>query len=215
MVMQKQINWLTIVVHPLALAPLALLAFDYVNNNLGANPIQELTLRTGLFALVLLLASLACTPLHTLLGLRQLLPLRKPLGLYAFGYVCLHGLTFVGLDYRFDLPLIWLDSADKPYIYAGLAAFVLLTPLALTSTRRAMRALGKRWKPLHRLVYLAAALAVVHFVWLVKSDIRLPLAYGAVLALLLALRLPPLRRAITRARQRTALNKQPAPGSNQ
>lgn len=194
-----QRSWLGVAVHVLALVPLLLLPFDYVNN---ANPIAEVTTRSGTAALLLLLLSLACTPLNILFGWRWLLPLRKPLGLYAFCYAVLHMLIFVGLDYRFDLELIWLDVGEKRFVYAGLAALLLLTPLALTSTRAAMRRLGKRWKPLHRLVYLAAPLAVLHFVWLVKSDIREPLIYAGALALLLLVRLPPLRRVITRLRQR-------------
>jgi methionine sulfoxide reductase heme-binding subunit len=198
---RRRLPLLEILVHPLSLLPLGLLLWDLATGSLGVNPIQELTLRTGLSALILLLLALAATPLNTLLGWRRALPLRKPLGLYAFLYATLHALVFFVVDYGLDLQLIWADVGEKRYIYAGLGALLLLTPLALTSTRRAMRRLGKRWKPLHRLVYLAAALAVVHFVWLVKADVREPLLYGAALALLLALRIPALRRLIVRARQ--------------
>lgn len=151
-----------------------------------------------------MILSLLCTPLNILFGWKVVLPLRRPLGLYAFFYVCLHLLIFSVLDYGLDWGLIQQTIAEKRYVLVGFAAFLLLLPLALTSTKGWMRRLGKRWKQLHRLVYLAAFLAVVHFVWLVKSDIREPLLYGAALAVLLLLRLAPLRRAIVRVRSRPA-----------
>jgi sulfoxide reductase heme-binding subunit YedZ len=125
---------------------------------------------------------------------------RRSLGLYAFFYACLHLLTFVGLDYGFDARLIWDAVVEKRFVLVGFSAFLLLLPLAITSTRGWQRRLGRRWTRLHRLVYLAAPLAVVHFVWLVKSDIRRPLLFAAIVAALLALRLPPVRRAIARLR---------------
>ena len=130
------------------------------------------------------------------------LPLRRPLGLWAFFYVCVHLLIFTVLDYGLDWQLIAETVAEKRYVLVGFTAFLLLLPLALTSTKASMRRLGKRWKQLHRLVYLAALLAIVHFVWLVKADIREPLLYGAGLLLLLALRLSPVRRAVARLRGR-------------
>ena len=195
-------NWLRILTHIGALLPLLLLIWDGAYDRLTVNPIQELTSRTGTTALTLLVLSLACTPLNTLFGFKQALPLRRPLGLYAFTYVCLHLFTFVVLDYGLDVELIKQAIVEKRYVLVGSAAFLLLTPLALTSTRGAMRRLGKRWKLLHRLVYLAAPLAVVHFLWLVKADIREPLLYGAAVALLLLLRVPRIRHAFTRLRQR-------------
>jgi sulfoxide reductase heme-binding subunit YedZ len=128
------------------------------------------------------------------------LKLRRPLGLYAFLYASLHGLTFVGLDYGFNLGLILREVLQKRFVQAGILAFLLLLPLAITSTRGWMRRLGKNWKQLHRLVYVAALVAVVHFVWLAKGDIREPLAYGAVVVLLLAVRLPFVRSAIREKR---------------
>ena len=193
-------DWLRIAVHIGALIPLALLLWDGAHNHLTANPIQEITFRTGKTAIILLILSLLCTPLNILFGWKVVLPLRRPLGLYAFFYVCLHLLIFSVLDYGLDWGLIQQTIAEKRYVLVGFAAFLLLLPLALTSTKGWMRRLGKRWKQLHRLVYLAAFLAVVHFVWLVKSDIREPLLYGAALAVLLLLRLAPLRRAIVRVR---------------
>lgn len=195
-------NWLLLLTHVLALAPLLLLVVDFLLGNLTVNPIQAITFRTGTYALVLLVLSLVCTPLNTLFGLRAVLPLRRWLGLYAFLYAALHFLTFAGLDYGFDLGLILAAVIEKRYVVAGFAAFLLLLPLALTSTQGWQRRLGKRWKRLHQLVYLAAPLAVLHYIWLVKSDIRIPLLYGAAVAVLLVLRLPPIRRRIATLRQR-------------
>ena len=193
-------NWLRLLVHIGALVPLALLIWDGVHNRLTVNPIQEIISRTGKVSLVLLVLSLACTPLNTLLGVRQALPLRRPLGLYAFFYAALHLLVFAVPDYGLDLGLIWESILEKRHLLAGTIGFMLLIPLAITSTRGWMRRLGKRWKLLHRLVYPAAALAVLHFVWLVKADIREPLLYGAAVAGLLLLRIPPLRRGLARLR---------------
>jgi sulfoxide reductase heme-binding subunit YedZ len=192
-------------VHLGALAPLALLVWGYSTQTLGVNPIQEITLRTGKTALVLLLLSLAVTPASRLTRFKMVVHVRRPLGVYAFLYAGLHFLTFIGLDYGFDWGLIQGAIFEKRYALIGLAAFLLLLPLALTSTRGWQRRLGRRWKGLHRLVYPAALLVVVHYVWLVKSDIRTPLAYGAVLGLLLALRLKGVRRLVSRARGGLAL----------
>jgi sulfoxide reductase heme-binding subunit YedZ len=189
-----------LLVHLGALVPLAWLVYDFLTDNLTANPIQNITLRTGKTALVLLILSLAATPANTLLGFREALKVRRALGLYAFLYAGLHFLIFVGLDYGFDLSLIRGAILEKRFALAGLAAFLLLVPLALTSTRGSMKRLGKRWKSLHKLVYLAGVLAVIHFIWLVKADIREPLLFGAILAFLLALRLPVVRREAGKVR---------------
>jgi methionine sulfoxide reductase heme-binding subunit len=190
-------KWLSWAAHVGALVPLAWLIWDYTQGHLTFNPIQDITLRTGEAALILLLLSLACTPLNTLFGWRQVLPLRRPLGLYAAGYAALHLLTFVGLDYGFDIGAIGKTIAEKRYIMAGLASFVLLLALAITSTRGWMKRLGKNWKRLHRLVYLAALLAVLHFIWLVKADLTEPLIYATLLGVLLVVRIPPITRSIT------------------
>jgi methionine sulfoxide reductase heme-binding subunit len=182
--------------------PLAKLVWDWWSDNLTVNPIQEITLRTGYYAITLLILSLVCTPLNTLFGLRAALPLRRPLGLYAFLYATLHFLTFVWLDYGLDWTLIQEAILEKRYVLVGFAALLLLLPLAATSTKGWMRRLGRRWKNLHRLVYIAALLAVVHWVMLVKSDIREPLLYGAGVALLLALRLPAVKAWFTNLRHR-------------
>lgn len=190
-------NWLRILTHVGALLPLALLIWDYWQGRLTVNPIQDITFRTGKYALVLLVLSLACTPLNTLLGFKSVLRVRRALGLYAFMYVSFHFLTFVGLDYVFDLALIREAIFEKRYALVGFAAFLILLPLAITSTKGWMRRLGKYWKRLHRWVYLAALLAVVHFTWLVKSDIREPLLYGAVVVILLILRISGVRRVVS------------------
>ena len=195
-------RWLLIIAHIGALLPLALMIWDFSQDQLTVNPIQELTFRTGKTALVLLVLSLAVTPVNTVFGFRQVVPLRKWLGLYAFMYVAFHFLIFVWLDYGLDLALLYEAIFEKRYALVGFAAFLILIPLALTSTKGWMRRLGKTWKRLHRFVYLVALLAVIHYVWLVKSDIREPLLYGAIVTLLLALRLPPVRRAISRVRSR-------------
>ena len=191
---------LQILAHLAALTPLAVLAWDYAQGQLSADPIREVTLRTGRGALVLLMLSLACTPIHIVFGFKPVLRLRRPLGLYAFLYAGLHGLMFIGPDYGFDLGLILEEVVQKRFLQAGIVAFLLLLPLAVTSTRGWIRRLGRNWKRLHRLVYVAALVAVVHFVWLAKGDIRRPLAYGAVVVVLLVVRLPPVRRAIRRSR---------------
>lgn len=199
-------NWLRIITHIGALSPLALLIWDYWRDQLTVNPIQEITLRTGKYALVLLVLSLACSPISTVFGFKRVLRLRRPLGLYAFMYVSLHFLTFVGLDYGFDWTLLREAIFEKRFALVGFAAFLILLPLAITSTKGWMRRLGKLWKRLHRWVYLAALLAVLHFVWLVKSDIREPLVYGAVVVLLLFVRIPGIRRAVSRSRGRLKRN---------
>lgn len=187
-------------VHLASWVPLAVLLWDYWQKNLTVNPIQAVEQRTGLIALTFLLLSLACTPLNALFGLRPVLKVRRALGLYAFFYAALHFLAFFAWDYAGNLEYIWLDVGDKRYILVGALALLILLGLALTSTQASMRRLGKRWKPLHRWVYAAAVLVVIHFLWSVKADIRLPLFYGGLLAALLAVRLPPLRRWLSQKR---------------
>ena len=197
-------RWLPVLTHIGALLPLARLIWNFFHDQLTANPIQYITFQTGKSALVLLVLALACTPLNTIFELKRVVGLRKTLGLYAFLYATLHFLTFVGLDYQFDPELLKEAIFKKRYALVGFAAFLTLLPLAITSTKGWMRRLGKNWKRLHRLIYLAALLVIIHFVWLVKSDIREPLAYGAVVLLLLALRLKTIRRALVTLRERLA-----------
>ena len=188
-----------ILTHVGALLPLAWLLWDYWQGQFIIDPVKEITTRTGKTALILLILSLACTPMNTIFGFKQALRVRRPLGLYAFMYAGLHFLTFVGLDYGFDLELIRQDIVNQRYVLVGFAAGLLLLSLAITSTRGWQKRLGRNWKRLHRLVYLAGILAIIHFMWLVK-DIREPLRYGAVVALLLIVRIPAIKRAISNAR---------------
>jgi sulfoxide reductase heme-binding subunit YedZ len=150
---------------------------------------------TGDWTLRLLLLSLAITPLRRWLRLPALAPLRRTLGLAAFGWACLHVATYAALDLAFDGEALLEDLVERRFVTAGFAAFVCLVPLAATSTRRAQRRLGPRWVRLHRLVYAAAALGIVHYLWLVKADLLPPLLYAAVLAVLLVARLRRPRRA--------------------
>lgn len=188
-------NWIHLV-HLAGLAPLALLAWDALSGNLTVNPIQHLTQRTGYVAVVLLALSLVCTPLSAVSGWKRVLALRRPLGLYAFLYAVLHMLIFTALDFGLNMSLIVQEVAEKRYILVGAMALLLLTPLALTSTKGWQRRLGRSWKRIHRLVYLAVPLALVHYAWAQKSDIRQPLILGALVAALLILRLPVIRRRI-------------------
>lgn len=185
-----------------ALAPLALLLWGFVRDDLGVDPVNTINNWTGRAAMIVLFLSLACTPLHTIFGFRQPLTVRKSLGLIAFLYAGLHLANYVGYDYAFDFGLILQDAVlDKPYIVAGLLALVILVALAITSTRGWMRRLGRNWKRLHRFVYLAGVLVVLHFLWQAKAAERLePLVYAAVLAFLLAVRIPPVKRQIVRWR---------------
>jgi sulfoxide reductase heme-binding subunit YedZ len=157
--------------------------------SLGANPVEKIQDTLGIWGLRLLLVTLAVTPLRELGGWPRLLAFRRMLGLYAFFYVALHFLFYLFVDQALDWRQLLADVAKRPYITAGFTALVLLVPLALTSTRRAMRRLGRRWQKLHRLVYVAAILGCVHFWWQVKADVREPLVYAAITALLLGWRL--------------------------
>jgi sulfoxide reductase heme-binding subunit YedZ len=170
------------------LAPLILLAWDAYADNLGANPIEAITRATGKWTLIFLLITLAITPLRKLSGWQSLIKFRRMLGLCAFFYACLHFTTYIWLDQFFELPSIGKDIVKRPFITVGFASFVILIPLAMTSTTGMIRRLGKRWQQLHRLVYASAIGGVLHFLWLVKADIRRPVLYGSILALLLACR---------------------------
>ncbi len=187
-----------------SLIPLGWLVYDYLMQNLSFNPIQELTIRTGKTALVLLVLSLAVTPVKILTGSNLLLPLRRILGLYAALYAVIHFSIFVGLDYFFDWTLIKQAIVEKPFVMVGFAGFLILAILAITSTKGWKRRLRKKWKPLHRTAYAAGVLVVIHFLWAVKSDIREPLVFGAVLGVLLVLRLPFVRRYVGNVRKSVA-----------
>jgi sulfoxide reductase heme-binding subunit YedZ len=202
-------DWLRIVVHVGALVPLAWTLWQYSQGLFLVDPVREITTRTGKTALILLVLSLACTPLNTVFGFKQALRVRRALGMYAFLYASLHFATFVALDYGFELSLLGQAIFEQRYVVPGFAAGLLLLALAITSTRGWQRRLGKKWKRLHRLVYLAGILVIVHFVWLVK-DVQEPLRYGALVAVLLLLRVPQVAKAISNARHRLKARLSPA-----
>ena len=185
-----QIAWIKAAVFVACLVPLARLVWLGLDHKLGANPIEYITHSTGWWTLALIMATLAVTPLRRLASLPWLLRLRRMLGLYAFFYACLHFLTYIWLDQFFDPGEILKDIAKRPFITVGFAAFVLLIPLAITSTNAMVRRLGaRRWQLLHRLVYVIGTLGVIHFWWLVKKDVTEPFAFAVVLAMLLIVRL--------------------------
>jgi len=174
------------------LAPLAWMicgALQLFGASLGADPVKKLEHECGKTALNFLLLTLSVTPVRTLTGLPQLLRLRRMLGLFAFFYAVVHFTVYLVLDLELNLPLVGADIVKRPYITIGFTALLLLIPLALTSTNAMMRRLGRRWQSLHRLIYVIAALAVWHFYWQVKRDVREPLLYLGILALLLGYRL--------------------------
>jgi methionine sulfoxide reductase heme-binding subunit len=194
----ERVKWLKAALFALCLIPLARLAWLGTHRGLGANPIEYITHSTGWWTLSFLLITLSVTPLRRLTGWNWLLRLRRMLGLFAFFYVSLHFTTYIWLDQFFDWQGILKDIAKRPFITVGFTAFVLLIPLAATSTNAMVRRLGaKRWQRLHRAVYVIATLGVLHFWWLVKKDIREPLIFGTLLGVLFLIRLLYLRRRLT------------------
>ena len=184
----KAIQWAKIPAFLACLIPAALLGWGALHGTLGANPIEAITRGTGKWTILFLLITLAVSPLRQLTVQYWLIRFRRMLGLFAFFYGVLHLTTYVWLDKFFDWHEMLKDIAKRPFITIGFTAFVLMLPLALTSTQGMIRRLGKRWQLLHRLIYASAAAGVVHFYWLVKADVRRPLLYGALLAALLAFR---------------------------
>lgn len=170
------------------LLPLALLVWDGFHDALGANPVEKITHRTGDWSLRFLLITLAVTPLRKLFGWKFLARYRRMFGLFAFFYVCLHFTTYLVFDHFFNLSEIGKDIVKRPYITVGFTAFVLLVPLAVTSTNKMKKRLGKRWQRLHQLVYVVAVCGILHFLWLVKADLLQPLLHAAILILLLGVR---------------------------
>jgi methionine sulfoxide reductase heme-binding subunit len=174
----------------LGLAPLFWLGWDAFNDNLTANPIEFITHYTGDWTLRLIIIGLFITPLRKTLNQPNLIQYRRMIGLFAFFYGCLHFLTWIWLDKFFDPQEMWADIIKRRYITVGMAGFLMLIPLAITSTRGWIRRMGgKRWQLLHRLVYFTAIAGVIHYYWLVKSDIRLPVLYGLFVTLVLAWRI--------------------------
>ncbi|WP_124949763.1 sulfite oxidase heme-binding subunit YedZ [Sulfuriferula thiophila] len=184
-----QLRWLKIGVFVLACYPLLRLIFLGVTDGLGTNPIEFITRSSGTWTLVGLMLTLTVTPLRQLSGWNSLLRVRRMLGLFSFFYACLHFITYIWLDQFFDFAAIIKDVYKRPFITVGFSAFVLLIPLALTSSNNMIRRLGaRRWQLLHRLVYVIAILGVLHYAWLVKKDLTQPLIYAAVLTVLLGWR---------------------------
>jgi methionine sulfoxide reductase heme-binding subunit len=174
----------------LAFVPLANILFDAATGDLGVEPVEALVRRTGWWALTLLIATLAVTPVRRLTGWNRLIQIRRPVGVIAFVYAVTHFVVYVAIKQWFALSYIIEDILERPFITAGFTAMCLLVPLAATSTRNSIRKLGgKRWQRLHRLIYPAAMLGVLHYFWLVKADTRPPLLYAAILATLLLMRL--------------------------
>ena len=191
--------------HTLALVPLARILYAVLTDMLSANPVQDVEQRLGRAAIALLTAALAVDPAVTLSGWRKLEKLARPLGLYAFGYAFLHFGVFIGLDFGFNGPLLLQELREKPFIIIGLSALIILNALAVTSFRWWMRKLGKNWKRLHRLVYLAGLLVVVHYGLALKGDffrlqgnVLLPWLYGIGILILLAMRIPAVKRRLKR-----------------
>lgn len=170
------------------LVPLAMLVWDGFHDALGANPIEKITHRTGDWSLRFLLITLSITPLRLLFGWKKLIRFRRMLGLFAFFYVCLHFSIYIVFDHFFDVNEIAKDIVKRPYVTVGFSAFMLLIPLAITSTNKMMKRLGKRWKQLHQLVYVIAVLGILHYLWLVKADVLQPVIHAVVLLILLVIR---------------------------
>ncbi|HLK03287.1 MAG TPA: protein-methionine-sulfoxide reductase heme-binding subunit MsrQ [Candidatus Acidoferrum sp.] len=179
-------KWTKIAVFLVSSIPFVLLSVGLLRNDLGINPVETLQHTTGDWTLRFLVFTLAITPLRKVFQLPELIRYRRMLGLFAFFYVVLHFITYLGPDQSFNLSGMWDDVAKRKFVTVGFAAFLLLIPLAITSTSGMIRRLGgKRWQALHRLVYVSAILGVIHYYWLVKSDVRKPLFYGALVGILL------------------------------
>ena len=186
---EQTMRWLVKpVLFAVCLVPLALFILDAVTENLSPDPIKDATLFTGDWTLRFLLITLAVTPLRKMTGWAKLIQLRRMLGLYAFFYASLHFLVWFWLDRELVLTDVLADVVKRPYITVGFTAFVLLIPLAVTSNRFSIRRLGRRWQVLHKLVYVIAVLAILHFLWLVKADVLEPTIYGLLLLCLLGMR---------------------------
>ena len=183
------IRWIKIPVFLVCLVPLGLLAWKGFHGMLGANPIEVITHATGDWTMRFLLITLAVTPLRKLLGVPSLIRFRRMFGLYAFFYGCLHFMTWLWLDKFFDWHEMWADILKRRFITVGMLGLLLLLPLAVTSTAGWIRRLGgKNWQRLHRLIYVTAICGVIHYIWLVKADLRKPLQYAAILGVLLLYR---------------------------
>ena len=195
---KKKILPLQIAAHIGSWVPMAVLLWDFWRNNLGPDIIREATLRTGKAALVLLVLSLACTPLNIIFNYKPALKLRRPLGLYSFMYASFHFAIFIGVDYFFDFALIKDALFEKRYALVGLSTGIILLSLAITSTQGWKRRLKKNWVRLHKLAYAAGILAVVHFIWLVKQGVLEPWVWAGVVLILLLVRIKPIKNVVLR-----------------
>ena len=201
---QRAVLALKVVLWLAALTPWAWLVGGLFRGWLGANPAETLTHVTGMTTLVLLLVTLTVTPVRRLTGWNPVIKLRRPLGLFAFAYALTHFTIWFAFYNVFNVGYMIADIAERPYITVGMTAFLVLIPLAATSTKGSIRRLGKRWNTIHQGIYVAAALGVVHFYWLVKADTRLPVLLGTCLLVLLIARAPSLTARRTRAKERAA-----------
>ena len=210
----KRLDWrwfgMKTMAHALALAPAIVLASDAIHDRLGADPVAVLTHQTGEWALRFLLLSLAMTPLRLMLKQNWPIRFRRLIGLYAFFYASLHFAVYLFLDLGSYWSQIGADILKRPFMTVGFAAWLLLLPLAITSNQWMMRKLKKNWQKLHKLVYAIGLLAVVHYYWLVKSDVREPLMYAGILALLFAIRLKPRLHSWLASRRTTDHGQKPA-----
>ena len=194
-------DYLRIGVHAFGLAPLGFLLAGFLLDQLTINPIQNIEQRLGHYALYMLVASLAVTPINTVFGWRALIRHRRTLGLYAFFYACLHFTVFFAVDYFFDVREVLMLTIEKPYIWLGLSGLIILIALAVTSFKWWMRQLGRSWQTLHRFIYAAALILVIHYAWAKKGnlatlsgEILQPLIFAIIVTILLVLRVPPVRR---------------------
>jgi sulfoxide reductase heme-binding subunit YedZ len=203
--MMRALLWRNIIVHVIATLPLALTAYEYFTGTLPIVLDRHLVIRFGAVGLAFLVASFSITPISILSGRTNLKPIRRPLGVYGFCYMALHILAYAWLSNGFDWGLILRDIGERRAMSVGLLAWVLLIPLALTSTNGWQRRLGRRWKVLHRLVYFAIPLSILHYLWLERDIKDWVLVYGAMVIFLFTIRLPAIRRALARRRQRSPL----------
>jgi sulfoxide reductase heme-binding subunit YedZ len=203
--MMRVLLWRNILVHVIATVPFLLTVYEYVTGNLPIVLDRHLVIRFGAVGLAFLVASFSITPISILSGSTNLKPIRRPLGVYGFCYIALHLLAYAWLSNGFDWALILRDLGERRAMSAGLLAFALLIPLALTSTNGWQKRLGRRWKILHRLVYFAVPLSILHYFWLERDVMDWVLVYAAYAAILFAIRLPAIRRAVARTRQRLQL----------
>lgn len=211
-------QWSQLGLGAVCLIPLAVLTWAFATDRLGVDPVETLTRETGEWALRLLILTLCVTPLRQFFGWNHLAPCRRTLGLMCFLYASLHFATYLSFDLGWNFSDLAEDIRERPYVTLGFSAFVILIPLALTSTRKSIKRLGRNWQKLHRWVYVALILAVLHFIWLVKADLREPLVYAGISAGVLAWRIPgwlgrrpPNYATLRRSREKGSESSKPSP----